>query len=142
MNPRPRTPLAGDGFSWKALAMRAKYIECCFMFGVVWSLGSTGVEAGQKAFLEFLDNIIADLGVIETEWEGVNNALQVGGGRARPCGLVPVSSIDLLIGRREVVSVLGPRSDSGNSYRGGRPPSREDARVRARPMTPARSAAS
>ncbi|CAM9841537.1 unnamed protein product, partial [Ectocarpus sp. 13 AM-2016] len=61
----------------KTLAMRAKHIECCFMFGLVWSLGSTGVEAGQKAFLEFLDNIVADLGVIENEWEGVNNALQV-----------------------------------------------------------------
>eukprot|EP00903_Cladosiphon_okamuranus_P016611 g15323.t1 len=61
----------------KAIAMRAKHIECCFMFGVVWSLGSTGVEAGQKAFLEFLDNIVVDLGVIETEWDGVNNALQV-----------------------------------------------------------------
>lgn len=60
--------------------MRAKHIECCFMFGLVWSVGSTGVEAGQRAFLEFLENIIADLGVIVTEWEGVNNALQVGGG--------------------------------------------------------------
>lgn len=63
----------------KTLAMRAKHIECCFMFGVVWSLGSTGVEAGQKAFLDFLENIVADLGVIENEWEGVNNALQVRG---------------------------------------------------------------
>ncbi len=47
------------------------------MFAVVWSLGVTGVEAGQRAFLDFLDNIIVDLGVIENEWEGVNNALQV-----------------------------------------------------------------
>lgn len=61
----------------KALAARAKHIECCFMFALVWSLGSTGVEAGQRAFLDFLDNIVADLGVIENEWEGVNNALQV-----------------------------------------------------------------
>lgn len=76
--------------------MRAKHIESCFMFGVVWSLGSTGVEAGQKAFLEFLDNIIADLGVIETEWEGVNNALQVGGDRTR--GLVLLSWVDPLTG--------------------------------------------
>ena len=61
----------------KMVAARAKHIECCFMFGLVWSVGSTGVEAGQKAFLEFLENITADLGVIETEWDGVNNALQV-----------------------------------------------------------------
>lgn len=47
------------------------------MFGLVWSVGCTGVEAGQKAFLEFLSNITADLGMIETEWEGVSNALQV-----------------------------------------------------------------
>lgn len=74
--------------------MRAKHIECCFMFGVIWSLGSTGVEAGQKAFLEFLDNIIADLGVIETEWEGVNNALQVGRGGSS-WGRVLRSLVDL-----------------------------------------------
>ena len=55
------------------------------MFGLVWSIGSTGVEAGQKAFLEFLENITADLGVIEAEWEGVNNALQV---RCRRCVLI------------------------------------------------------
>ncbi|CAM9242983.1 unnamed protein product [Ectocarpus fasciculatus] len=67
----------GEAMDPKTLAMRAKHIECCFMFGVVWSLGSTGVEAGQKAFLDFLENIVADLGVIENEWEGVNNALQV-----------------------------------------------------------------
>lgn len=47
------------------------------MFALVWSLGSTGTEAGQRAFLEFLENIVADLGVIEAEWEGVSNALQV-----------------------------------------------------------------
>lgn len=57
--------------------MRAKHIECCFMFGLVWSIGSTGVETGQTAFLEYLVNIVADLGVIEAEWEGVSNALQV-----------------------------------------------------------------
>lgn len=48
------------------------------MFGLVWSVGCTGIETGQVAFLEFLANITADLGVIEAEWEGVNNALQVG----------------------------------------------------------------
>lgn len=68
----------------KMLAMRVKHIECCFVFGLVWSLGSTGVEAGQKGFLDFLENIIADLGVIENEWEGVNNALQVGGNPRSP----------------------------------------------------------
>lgn len=47
------------------------------MFALVWSVGSTGVEAGQRAFLEFLENVVADLGVIQAEWEGVNNALQV-----------------------------------------------------------------
>lgn len=47
------------------------------MFGLVWSIGSTGVEAGQRSFLEFLENVTADLRVIETEWEGVHNALQV-----------------------------------------------------------------
>lgn len=97
----PFSPVAGNGFSSKALAMRAKHIECCFMFGLVWSLGSTGVEAGQKAFLEFLDNIIADLGVIETEWEGVNNALQVcvrGGGAVKLGVWVLVSRVDLSTG--------------------------------------------
>ena len=59
------------------VAARMKHIECCFMFALVWSVGSTGVEAGQKAFLEYLENITADLGVIEAEWEGVSNALQV-----------------------------------------------------------------
>lgn len=49
------------------------------MFGLIWSVGCTGVETGQKAFMEFLTNIIVDLGVIESEWEGVNNALQVSG---------------------------------------------------------------
>lgn len=59
------------------LAMRAKHVECTFMFALVWSLGSTGTEAGQRAFLEFLENIVTDLGVIDAEWEGVSNALQV-----------------------------------------------------------------
>lgn len=65
------------GSTRKIVAARAKHVECCFMFGLVWSVGSTGVEAGQKAFLEFLDNVITDPGVIAAEWEGVNNALQV-----------------------------------------------------------------
>lgn len=64
--------------------MRARHIECCFIFALVWSLGSTGVDAGQRAFLEFLGNIVADIGVIEAEWEGVHSALQVGALDASP----------------------------------------------------------
>lgn len=38
------------------------------------------MEAGQRSFLEFLENVTADLRVIEAEWEGVHNALQVSRG--------------------------------------------------------------
>ncbi|CAM9229232.1 unnamed protein product [Discosporangium mesarthrocarpum] len=75
--------IAGAGsLDVKVLAARAVRIECCFMFSLVWSLGCTGGEAGQRSFMEFLVNIIEDLGVIETEWDGVNNALQVRGWKA------------------------------------------------------------
>ncbi|CAM9368513.1 unnamed protein product [Chrysoparadoxa australica] len=63
----------------KVKAARAQQIECCFLFALIWSAGCTGVDASQAKWADFLMNIMDDVGVIEAEFEGVNNALQVRG---------------------------------------------------------------
>ncbi|CAM9181911.1 unnamed protein product, partial [Phaeothamnion confervicola] len=58
-------------------AMRVRHIECCFVFSLIWSVGASGTGESQARMLEYLANVIQDVGVIEAEWPGVWNALQV-----------------------------------------------------------------
>ncbi|CAM9445138.1 unnamed protein product [Ectocarpus fasciculatus] len=59
----------------KQLKQKQQDIESCFLFSLIWSIGKTGVVSSQVKFSTFLDQIIASVGCIESDYLGVWNAL-------------------------------------------------------------------
>ena len=75
----PANPSETLALDAKQLKQRAQDIECCFFFSLVWSVGKTGTNQSQCKFSVFLENIIASIACIETDYGNVWNALQVRG---------------------------------------------------------------
>lgn len=61
----------------KQLKNRSQDIECCFFFAVIWSVGVTGTSASQSKFSVFLENILANIGCIESDYINVWNQLMI-----------------------------------------------------------------
>ena len=59
----------------KQLKQKQQDIECCFLFSLIWSIGKSGIESSQHKFSSFLDQIISSIGVIESDYISVWNAL-------------------------------------------------------------------
>lgn len=57
--------------------MRVQDFECCFFFALVWSIGITGTAISQAKFSVFMENIVSSIDCIESEYQGVWNALQM-----------------------------------------------------------------
>ena len=57
--------------------LRQQHIESAFMFALIWSCGVSGTEASQARWTGYLREIMDDINVIENNYAGVNNALQV-----------------------------------------------------------------
>jgi dynein heavy chain len=56
---------------------RRECIECCFFFSLMWSIGKSGDERSQKKFSTFVENLLADVNNIESNYSIVWNALQL-----------------------------------------------------------------
>lgn len=56
---------------------RNQDIECCFLFAMVWSIGKSGTVVSQLKFSQYLERIIENIDVIQTEFHAVWNTLQM-----------------------------------------------------------------
>ena len=61
----------------KQLKARNQDIECCFFFAVIWSVGISGTTVSQSKFSVFVENILANLDCIESDYINVWNQLMI-----------------------------------------------------------------
>ena len=63
----------------RMLKQRFQDIECCFFFGLLWSVGKSGTALSQGKFSSFINSFLGNVNCIEGDWPGVWNALMVRG---------------------------------------------------------------
>jgi dynein heavy chain len=61
----------------KQLKQRTQDIECCFFFSFVWSVGISGTASSQNKFSIFIENFIANVDCIQSDYPNVWNALMI-----------------------------------------------------------------